>query len=178
MLSKRLRRCLAVSVVAAAAVTAVGAAASPTTDVDCLATVAPITSMAGATLGYSVKAVRGEDAQNCNLLHLPVKLVDVNNGRAPVHPTVGISFQHKTQASFSALVRSERKLAQKHNGFMALGGLGPLATLIHSPIDGDAGLVILTYVHGKYMSISIGNGATPVSVAQAVALAHTIAARI
>ena len=178
MLSKHLRRFLAISAVTAVAATASGVAASGAADVNCLSTITPLTAKAAAILGYSVKAVRGGDAQNCNFLHFPIKLVDINNFRVPVHPTIGVSFNHKTLAAFSASMKSVRSGAQKHNGFIALAGLGPRATLIHDSIEGNGSLRIYTYVHGRYMSLSVSGGATPVSDAQAVALARAIAARI
>ncbi len=127
MLSPRFRTCLVGAAILAATVSVVGVD-SAAADVDCLSKISPITAGAAATLGYSVKAVRGEDVRNCNFLHSPIKIVDVNNTRAPVHPTVGVSFQNPTPAAFSAIVRSERKLARSHTGLLPCPGsaLSPL----------------------------------------------------
>ncbi len=149
-------------------------AGSASAETNCLAMITPITARAAAILGYSVKAVRGEDTHNCNFVHYPIKIVDLNNSRAPVHPTIGISVQTRPRSTFTTIVTQERRYGR----FTALKGLGPLATLIRSPVTGDNGLVILLYVRGTYLSLHISNGATPVTIARAVRLARSTAALI
>jgi len=178
MIAAHLRRSFAASLIAAAAL-AFGATGATAADPNCLAKITPIAVKAGAILGYSVKAIHGEVTHNCNLIHFPIKVVDIptKNGRtsyAPQHPSVYVSYGTQTPAQFAALVKRERN----GGGFVSLGGLGPLATLIVASEAGGSGYFFVAYLHGTSVEFSFQDPAQKISQAQAVKLARLLAAQI
>jgi hypothetical protein len=177
MIAAHLRRSFAASLIAAAAL-AFGATGATAADPNCLAKITPIAVKAGAILGYSVRAMHGEVTYNCNLIHFPIKVVDIatKDGRtsySPQHPSVYVSYGNPTPAQFAALVKRERK----YGGFVSLGGLGPLATLF--VFSGHvSGFGFMAYLHGTSVDFQFQDPAQKISQAQAVKLGRLLAAQI
>ncbi len=177
MIAAHLRRSFAASLIATAAL-AFGGTEATAADPNCLAKITPIAAKASAILGYSVKATNGEVTHNCNLIHFPIKVVDIptKNGRssyAPQHPSVYVSYENPTPAQFAALVKRERK----YGGFVSMGGLGPLATLFVFSERQGSGYGFIAYLHGTFVQCQFSDPAQKISQAQAVKLSRLIAAQ-
>jgi len=127
-------------------------------------------AQARSILGYPVQMKRGDTDEDCVLLGVPVKLDPET--LSPVHPTVDFSvFADGTHArSFSSEITAMRK-----HRYVALTGLGAGATLLPGPSGGSFG--VFAKVGGTVLQLNAGPAKKPISQAQGVRLARTIAAR-
>jgi hypothetical protein len=122
-----------------------------------------------SVLGYPLQIKRGETDESCVIMNVPIKLDENLN---PVHPSIDFSVwvDGTHGRTFSALIKQERKYS-----FVAVSGLGPLATLLPGPYGGSYG--ILAKVGGYVIRFNAGPAQKPISQAQGIRLARAIAAR-
>lgn len=128
-------------------------------------------AQARSILGYPVTVKKGETDENCVLVSVPLKLDP--DTLSPLHPSVDFAvFVDGTHARpFSVEIAVERK-----HPFVAVSGLGPLATLVPGPYGGSFG--IFAKVGRNVIQLNVGPAKHPVSRAQGIRLARAIAARL
>jgi hypothetical protein len=129
-------------------------------------------AQARSILGYPVRIQRGETDEQCVIENVPIKLDPET--LSPLHPSIDFAvYVDGTHAGpgFSTQIKAERKYP-----FVAVSGLGPLASLSLGPYGGSYG--IFAKVGENVIRFHAGPAKKPISQAQGIRLARAIAARL
>src|SRR5262249_9219658 len=122
-------------------------------------------------LGYPVEMKRGDTDADCVIRGVPIKLDPET--LSPVHPTVDFTVfvDGSRPRSFSSEIAAIRK-----HPYVAVAGLGPLATLLPGPTGGSFG--VFAKVGKMVLQLNVGPAKSQVSRARGFTLTRRIAARL